>query len=116
MAKRQRQGSEASSSADEKSDTKGGTSKYVQFDETLHRKPAIRCALAPHPRSISFYSLEDYDVHYAQVHSNRCRECHRSLPSSHFLVLHISENHDPINDARRARGEKTVRRLVGVLL
>lgn len=111
MAKRQRPGSAASSSGDEAPDTDAGTFKYVQFDERSPRKPLIRCALAPHSTSAPFYSLEEYDVHYAQVHSNRCRECHKNLPSSHFLSLHISENHDPINEARRARGEKTVRQM-----
>jgi len=26
----------------------------------------------------------------------------------HFLTLHIAENHDPLNEAKKARGEKTV--------
>jgi nitrate reductase cytochrome c-type subunit len=116
MAKRQRTDSAASSSTDQDSDTNGVTSKYVQFDESLQPKPVIRCALAPHPKSVPFYSLEEYDVHYAEVHSNRCSECHKNLPSSHLLALHISENHDPINEARRSRGEKTVRQTARVLV
>ena len=116
MAKRRRADSAASSAADEEFGAKEGISKYVQFDETLHRKPVIRCALAPHSRSVPFYTLEEYNIHYAKFHSNRCRECHKNLPSNHFLLLHISENHDPIIEARRARGEKTVRQTVNVLV
>jgi len=116
MAKRQRADSAASSSAADEPEPCEGTSKYVQFDKSLQCKPVIRCALAPHSRSIPFYSLEDYNVHYAQVHSNRCRECYKNLPSNHFLALHISENHDPINEARRARGEKTVCQTARVLV
>lgn len=66
----------------------------------------MKCLLPPH-QPLSFSSYEDYDVHYQKNHVNRCSECHRNFPSDHYLGLHIAENHDPLNEARRARGEKT---------
>lgn len=84
--------------------------KYLHVAESvIARKPMIQCSLAPHSGPLSFYNLEDYEVHYAKDHSNRCSECHKNFPSNHFLQLHLAENHDPIQDARKARGEKTVR-------
>ncbi|KAI9818493.1 MAG: hypothetical protein M1827_000552 [Pycnora praestabilis] len=67
----------------------------------------MRCSLPPHPQGLSFPSLEAYDVHYAKFHVNRCSECQKNFPTEHYLELHIEENHDPLNEARRARGEKT---------
>lgn len=67
----------------------------------------MHCSLPPH-KPLSFTSYEDYEVHYRQAHVNRCAECGRNFPTSHFLNLHIEENHDPLVGARRERGEKTV--------
>lgn len=55
-----------------------------------------------------FSTFEEFEVHYAKVHAYRCSECRRNFPTEHFLGLHISENHDPLEDARRANDEKTV--------
>ncbi|OCK94830.1 uncharacterized protein K441DRAFT_705353 [Cenococcum geophilum 1.58] len=66
----------------------------------------MKCLLPPH-QPLSFSSYEDYDVHYQKNHVNRCSECHKNFPSDHYLGLHIAENHDSLNEARRARGEKT---------
>lgn len=66
----------------------------------------MKCLLPPH-QPLSFSSYEDYDVHYQKTHVNRCSECHKNFPSDHYLGLHIAENHDSLNEARRARGEKT---------
>jgi len=41
-------------------------------------------------------------------------ECGRNFPSEWFLSLHIGENHDPLGEVRRGRGERTVSG-VGVL-
>jgi hypothetical protein len=68
----------------------------------------MSCHLPPHP-PLTFANAEDYEVHYLHQHTNRCHECRRNFPSDHYLCLHIAENHDPIADARRERGEKTVR-------
>lgn len=66
----------------------------------------MRCLLPPH-KPLSFTSYEDYETHYNSAHIHRCSECHRNFPDAHFLDLHISENHDPIVAAKRAKGEKT---------
>lgn len=87
------------------------SSKYLQVtDEPAGASVAMKCSLAPHPETITFNTFEDFEVHYAQNHSNRCSECHKNFPTEHFLGLHISENHDPLVAARKAREEKTVSR------
>jgi len=68
----------------------------------------MKCSLPPHP-TLSFPTLSDFETHYAQAHTNRCSSCHKNFPTEHFLSLHISENHDPLEEARRAKGEKTYR-------
>ncbi|KAI4246979.1 MAG: hypothetical protein L6R40_001644 [Gallowayella cf. fulva] len=86
------------------------SSKYLQVtDEPAGASVAMKCSLAPHPETITFNTFEDFEVHYAQNHSNRCSECHKNFPTEHFLGLHISENHDPLVAARKAREEKTYR-------
>ncbi|KAJ6110536.1 zinc finger protein [Penicillium sp. IBT 16267x] len=73
----------------------------IPVSEVMH------CALPPHRETLSFTSYEDYEVHYAQAHVNRCSQCSKNFPTGHFLNLHIEENHDPLAAARRARGDKT---------
>ena len=70
---------------------------------------AMKCSLAPHPETLTFPTFEAFEIHYAQTHSNRCQECSKNFPTEHFLGLHISEYHDPLVEARKARGEKTYR-------
>ncbi|PGH23398.1 hypothetical protein AJ80_02508 [Polytolypa hystricis UAMH7299] len=67
----------------------------------------MRCSLPPHKEVLSFSTYEEYEVHYAQVHVNRCSGCGKNFPTGRFLTLHIEENHDPLNEARRERGERT---------
>lgn len=69
----------------------------------------MKCSLAPHTETITFPTFSDFEVHYAQAHTNRCSSCYKNFPTAHFLDLHISENHDPLIAARRARDEKTYR-------
>jgi len=110
MAKRQRTEDDAGSSSDEQSNTEQNTSKILQLDhQTDQQISIISCSLSPHQIPISFSLYEDYDIHYAKFHCNRCSECNKNFPSEHFLKLHIAENHDPINDAMRAKGDKIVR-------
>lgn len=84
--------------------------KYIQLDkegtELPNGRGVMRCSLPPHKETISFASHEEYEVHNAQVHVNRCSECGKNFPTAHFLGLHIEENHDPLNEARKERGEK----------
>jgi hypothetical protein len=69
----------------------------------------MQCTLPPHRVPVSFSSYEDYEVHYQQFHVNRCSECGKNFPSEQFLTLHIEEYHDPLMEARREKGERTVR-------
>ncbi|OCK80232.1 hypothetical protein K432DRAFT_382412 [Lepidopterella palustris CBS 459.81] len=83
--------------------------KIVHLDASSAstKKPEVmKCLLPPH-QPLSFSSYEEYDVHYQKYHVNRCQECHKNFPDEHYLGLHIAENHDPLNEALRARGEKT---------
>ncbi|KAF2194853.1 hypothetical protein K469DRAFT_734504 [Zopfia rhizophila CBS 207.26] len=80
---------------------------HLDAETAISENPAMmKCSLPPH-QPLSFPSFEDYDVHYQKNHVNRCSECGKNFPDEHFLHLHIAENHDPINEAKRARGEKT---------
>lgn len=78
--------------------------------DTATTVPVMKCTLPPHREVISFSTYDEYNVHYAQTHVNRCVECGKNFPIDRFLALHIEENHDPLIEARRARGEKTVGR------
>lgn len=83
--------------------------KYTELDgRGLEVRDVMRCFLPPHRDPIAFSSYEEYDVHYAKAHTNRCLECRKNFPTEHFVGLHIAENHDPLNEARKARGEKIV--------
>ncbi|KAI9791974.1 MAG: hypothetical protein M1816_003243 [Peltula sp. TS41687] len=91
-------------------------SKYAQLDipnllpsssSSSSSTTMISCSLPPHHRQASsFPSYEAYEIHYAQAHVNRCSACGKNFPTAHFLGLHIAERHDPLNEARKARGEK----------
>ncbi|KAL8794870.1 MAG: hypothetical protein Q9195_002582 [Heterodermia aff. obscurata] len=119
MAKRSREdspppspGTTSASSSPTPSSVPSHTTKYVQTtpaDNHPSALAAMKCSLPPHSETLSFPTFADFEVHYAQAHCNRCSECHRNLPTEHFLTLHISENHDPLAEARRARDEKTYR-------
>ncbi|KAH7407085.1 hypothetical protein DE146DRAFT_630345 [Phaeosphaeria sp. MPI-PUGE-AT-0046c] len=85
---------------------------HLDVDSAVSDQPAVmRCSLPPH-ELLSFDSFEAYDVHYQKTHMNRCSECQKNFPDEHFLYLHIAENHDPINAAKRDQGEKTYACLV----
>lgn len=86
------------------------STKYLQVpDEPAGSRATMKCSLAPHSETLSFNTFEEFEIHYAQVHSNRCSSCQKNFPTPHFLDLHISENHDPLIEARKAREEKTYR-------
>ncbi|KAF2683674.1 hypothetical protein K458DRAFT_260054, partial [Lentithecium fluviatile CBS 122367] len=85
---------------------------HLDADSAVSDHPAVmKCSLPPHG-PLTFASFEEYDVHYQKTHMNRCSECHKNFPDEHFLHLHIAENHDPINAAKRDQGEKTYACLV----
>jgi hypothetical protein len=85
--------------------------KSVHLDSIpqLLTQEVMQCTLPPHRAPVSFSSYEDYEVHYQQFHVNRCSECGKNFPSERFLTLHIEEHHDPLMEARREKGERTVR-------
>lgn len=68
--------------------------------------PKMQCSLPPHP-PISFSSTNDFDVHYAKEHTNRCSSCGKNFPSAHYLALHIDEHHNPLRESIAAQGERT---------
>lgn len=70
-------------------------------------KPSsIQCLLPPHP-PFTFSDLPAFEAHYHKEHTNRCTECYANFPDAHLLELHLSERHDPLAAARRARGDRT---------
>jgi hypothetical protein len=84
--------------------------KYSQTDsDAAASLPAkvMECILAPHREAIRFNSQEAYEVHYAEEHTNRCKTCSKNFPTSHYLDLHIEENHNALREELAARGEKT---------
>jgi hypothetical protein len=84
------------------------STKYRQTSDEAPTRAVMKCSLPPHTETLVFSTFEEFEVHYAKVHAYRCSECRRNFPTEHFLGLHISENHDPLEDARRAKDEKTV--------
>lgn len=87
---------------------------HLDVDSAISDQPAVmRCSLPPH-EPLAFDSFDAYDVHYQKTHTNRCSECQKNFPDEHFLHLHIAENHDPINAAKREKGEKTVGSLLAL--
>jgi len=84
--------------------------KIVHIDRNSAASPrpiVMRCTLPPHLPA-SFASHEEYEIHWQKHHVNRCHDCLNNFPSNRYLDLHIAEHHDPMNEAKRARGEKTV--------
>jgi hypothetical protein len=101
--------------------TSSPSSKLLQLDldnssgEASSNQTAMKCSLPPHRETLSFPSLESYEIHYTKTHLNRCLECRKNFPTEHFLNLHIEENHDALVSVRRERGEKTVSYLTFML-
>ncbi|ORY16489.1 hypothetical protein BCR34DRAFT_476315 [Clohesyomyces aquaticus] len=89
-----------------------GTKPYNKaYRPVYSAEPVIRCHLPPH-KPVEFKTYEQYERHCRTVHSNRCSACGLNFPDEHYLALHISEKHDPLEDSRRSRGEKTYRCLL----
>lgn len=82
--------------------------KIAHLEQQTSMLEVMKCTLPPHRTAYTFSNYEDYEVHYKQFHVNRCSECGKNFPSERFLNLHIEENHDPLMEAKKARGEKTV--------
>ena len=84
--------------------------KYIHITPELPTRKMAKCSLPPHKEVLAFSSIEDFETHYTKTHTHRCSECNRNFPTEHLLGLHINENHDPLSEVRRAKGEKTVGR------
>jgi hypothetical protein len=87
-----------------------GTKPYNKAFRPIYNSESasvIRCDLPPH-KPIHFKTYEQWERHCHRMHSYRCSACGLNFPDEHILELHISEKHDPLEDARRSRGEKTV--------
>lgn len=117
MPKRSRDDSSSSSSRSPTPDpsspasiaTPSHSSKYLHTSGDVTYKAVMKCSLPPHAEPLSFSTYEEFEIHYAKIHAHRCSDCRRNFPTEHFLELHIGENHDPLNEARKAKGEKTYR-------
>lgn len=84
--------------------------KYSQTDSdapTSYPTAMMQCSLPPHKKSLSFESQEEYEIHYAKAHTNRCATCSKNFPTPCYLGLHIEENHNALREVLAARGEKT---------
>lgn len=84
----------------------GHTPKYASLEPEQQTRSKMKCTLPPH-HPMTFNTSEEYESHYQQNHTNRCSDCGKNFPTTHFLDLHIAENHDPITAAKRDAGEKT---------
>lgn len=83
--------------------------KLIEIDDNASGSvlpTRMQCSLPPH-RPLSFSSADEFDVHYAKEHTNRCTSCGKNFPSAHYLSLHIDENHNPLREELAAKGEKT---------
>ncbi|KAL2417687.1 hypothetical protein ABEF95_013036 [Exophiala dermatitidis] len=79
----------------------------VETDNISAPKNAIHCSLPPHRETLSFTTPEEFEVHYAKEHWNRCTACGKNFPTAHFLALHIDEHHNTFREALQSRGERT---------
>lgn len=70
---------------------------------------ALQCSMPGHPPGLTFATYREYETHYNSTHTNRCLECGRNFPSSHYLDLHIAECHDALVEVKKDRGEAVVR-------
>ncbi|KAK5005585.1 hypothetical protein LTR28_007531 [Elasticomyces elasticus] len=92
-------------SREDSSPSSSSSTNYASLGTSELPTTIMRCSLPPH-EPLDFGTYADYEVHYKQTHSNRCLECGNNFPTDHYLNLHIAENHDPLNEARRERGDK----------
>ena len=78
-------------------------------DQNTPIESTMKCSMPGHKEGLTFNSYEEYAAHYNSAHTNRCLECHKNLPSSLLLNVHIEDCHDSFIAAKREKGEKTVR-------
>ncbi|EGD92582.1 hypothetical protein TESG_00155 [Trichophyton tonsurans CBS 112818] len=99
-------------------DALSSASKMISSSPSRHKYPhmehspeqpntLMHCSLPPHKGDLTFPTYEAYESHYLQTHVNRCSACAKNFPSDLLLTRHIEENHDPVMEERKERGEKT---------
>ncbi|KAK1986808.1 zinc finger protein [Colletotrichum cereale] len=84
--------------------------KFTELEPCAETAPedfAMKCSMPPHREVLTFKSYDEYEAHYVKMHTNRCLECGRNLPSEHLLNVHHEECHDSFAAVRRERGEHT---------
>ncbi|KAL2432565.1 hypothetical protein ABEF95_013600 [Exophiala dermatitidis] len=79
----------------------------VETDDISAPENVIRCSLPPHRETLVVATPEEFEVHYAKEHWNRCTACGKNFPTAHFLALHIDEHHNTFREALQSRGERT---------
>lgn len=77
-------------------------------DEAL-TATVIQCSMPGHLPGLSFATYNEYETHYNSTHTNRCLECWRNFPTSHYLDLHLAECHNVLVEIRKDKGEAVVR-------
>lgn len=75
--------------------------------EDFQVKPVMQCSLPPHRHPVEFLSIDEFELHYAKDHFNRCSSCGKNFPTAHFLSLHIDENHNTLRQVLQSKGDKT---------
>jgi hypothetical protein len=127
--KRSLSSEESCSSSTEDNDASGNTSHYAGGSGTKLKKivwddedspgplkrscPIFSCSLPPQCSSnpSTFETSVALASHYQKHHANVCSSCNKIFPDDHFLLLHITEFHDPLAEIKRERGERTVSNL-----
>lgn len=97
------------SDSDSDSDTLSPPPQHVpRLSTPPTEQPVMTCDLLPTCRPLIFGTYEEYESHYRQTHTNRCSDCGCNFPTVRYLEVHIRENHDPLAQLKRERGEKIV--------
>lgn len=70
----------------------------------------VTCTLPPscHYTPRAFGTLGDYESHYDKYHTHLCASCRANFLTSVFLERHLEECHDPLFQAKLARGKDPV--------
>jgi hypothetical protein len=69
------------------------SSRESSHDPSHDAQREYRCTLTQSCLHLTFSSAESFERHHQQFHSSVCSQCHRCLPTSHILDLHIQELH-----------------------
>ncbi|KAJ3022696.1 hypothetical protein HKX48_005466 [Thoreauomyces humboldtii] len=83
---------------EDEDDTDSDQDQFVKYCKLEHAKAVLeasrplRCYLSPACSSTPpFTSVALYECHYASAHVNVCAQCHRIMPTTRILDLHLME-------------------------